>query len=389
MKIDINKVKQIPKEVASKFGVCVYGEPAVDILKWIYHHNFEVEKVGPYTNVYIGKDLSDVFLPADKFQYMDGFSPNMNKHLHVGHLSNLVLAKAFVGMKVANGTVAILGDTLEGEVSKEEALEKFKWYCDTFGYSIDKLYFASAAETGYEMEPGEGKYEGTEVFNVGGEYIVGKKSDGSTTYFYQDVALAEILDAPTLYLTGHEQNQHFAKLKEMFNGVHHLGIGLVKAGQAKMSSRIGNVIMAQQLIDLMMDKFGDHKVVYNIIAGHILKAAPKSDKNIDLAFLDNPLNSQGLYLSYTLAKVKSAGATVTDNDNFVSKKLQFKLLKAQHTLSPNVLFEELVEHAKWMSSLYETHQIKGDEENTKVFSVLASDLALGLKKLGMFEIDKV
>jgi hypothetical protein len=95
---------------------------------WIAAHGFEVEKVGPYTNVYIDKDIDEVFEPAGKFQYMDGFSPNMNKHLHVGHLSNLVLAKAFLGMGVTNGTVAILGDTLEGDVSKDEALDKFKLY---------------------------------------------------------------------------------------------------------------------------------------------------------------------------------------------------------------------------------------------------------------------
>lgn len=393
MKINLNKVKQIPKEVSDKFGVCVYGEPDAQIKQWISVHEFETEKVGPYTNIYIYKDLEDVFEQTEPFTYIDGFSPNLNKHLHLGHMANLVLAKAFVGMDVAKETIAILGDTLTGEVSKDEALEKFSWYCDKFSYKVDKMFFASEMCGVDEwLDDGAGQYEGTKVFNVGNEDtpVVGKKSDGSTTYFYQDVALANKLKASTLYLTGHEQNQHFAMLKTMFPSVHHLGLGLVKANQVKMSSRLNNVIMAQDLIDILLGMFdNDYKVIYNVIAGHILKAAPKSDKNIDVMSLNNPLNSQGLYLSYTLAKMKSAGVEIMENKEFTSKKLQFKMMKAKQSLAPNVLFEELVEHAKYMSVLYENHKIKDNEDNKKMFGVLASDLALGLKKLGMFEVDRV
>lgn len=392
MKIDIAKVKQIPKEASSSFGVGVYGDLNEELMSWVDAHGFATEKVGPYTNILINKDLNEVFEKANtEFYYIDGFSPNLNKHLHLGHFANLVLAKSFVAMGVAKKTVAILGDTLTGEVGKEEAFKKYMWYCNTFDYKVNKLYFASEMKDADNLlENGTGEYEGTMIFNVNGNKVVGKKSDGSTTYFYQDVALANKLTSPTLYLTGHEQNQHFANLKVMFPWTHHVGLGLVKAGNVKMSSRVGNVIMADDLLDEVLSKFnGDAKLAYNVIAGHILKAAPTSDKKIDVAALDNPLNSKGLYLSYTLAKMKSAGIVVAEQSKFNSLKLQFKLLKAQQMLSPNILFDELVEHAKYMSTLYITHKIKDNAENKIMFTGLTSDLAFGLKMLGLFEVDKV
>ncbi|NQY94328.1 MAG: helix-turn-helix transcriptional regulator, partial [Campylobacteraceae bacterium] len=42
--------------------------------------------------------------------------------LHIGHLSNLVLAKAFQKLGVGENFISILGDTLEGSVKKEDSL---------------------------------------------------------------------------------------------------------------------------------------------------------------------------------------------------------------------------------------------------------------------------
>lgn len=283
MKIDINYIKQIPKNITSSFGVCIYGNPDKEIDSWIEYHNFKTETNGSYTNIFIDKELSEVFNKPFSFSYLDGFSPNLNKHLHLGHLSNLVLAKSFFSLGIADNTVAILGDTVEGEVEKDKALKNFHWYCDTFDYKINKLFFASDMKVDDTcLVDGTGKYENTKVFIVEGKQIVGIKSNGSTTYFYQDVALAKTLSSPTLYLTGHEQDQHFCDLKCLFPSIKHINLGLVKAGK-KMSSRLGNVIMAEQLLDMILEKFnGNIKLAYNILAGHILKSSPTSDKNINL-----------------------------------------------------------------------------------------------------------
>lgn len=397
MKIDIDKIKQIPKEISDKFGVCFFGPMKQETKDWIAFHNMKVQNMGNYSNVFTDKKISDIFnVNLNKFKYLDGFSPNLNKYLHIGHFSNLVLAKAFRLMGISDLSVAILGDTLEGAVDKSDALKTFNHYCEMFSYPVNYMFMASEMKVPVEyLKDGEGNYEGTKVFDVEGEKIVGIKSDGSTSYFYQDVALANIL-GNCLYLTGSEQANHFKNLKKLFPQIEHIGLGLVKTltddGKlGKMSSRLGNVIWMQEILDLMMENFKDEKVCYNVFAGYILKSIPTSDKNIDMQQLMNPLNSQGLYLSYTLAKLKSAGCVCSKNfdEGFKSQDLQFKHAKAVNNLSPNILFEGLVEHAKKISNLYITHKIKDNSDNLKMFEELGSDLSLGMNYLGLFEVEKV
>jgi arginyl-tRNA synthetase len=390
MKIAINKVKQIPKGVSEKFGLCVYGILSEEINSWIQYHKMEVQNMGAYSNIYTDKKMDEIFNQSVKFQYLDGFSPNLNKHLHVGHFSNLVLAKAFKSMGVAFETLAILGDTLPGEVTKEEALETYKTYCDKFNYPIYLTFLASEMKCDDSLlELGTWEYVGTKVFEIGKNKVVGIKSDKSTSYFYQDVALASKLNASTLYLTGSEQNSHFKLLQEMFPHIQHIGLGLVKAKGAKMSSRLGNVIWMKDVLDLLKEDFGDEKLCYNIFAGLILKSSPKSDKNIDMDQIKNPLNSPGLYISYTLAKLKSAGVECKQNEVFESQELQFKYMKATSSLMPNILLDGVVDQAKKISNLYITHKIVGNEDNKIMFAKLAADLLLGISLLGMFDIDKV
>lgn len=390
MKIDINKVKQIPKEISNKFGLCVYGQMTDEIKNWIEFHGMEFHNMGNYTNIFTDKNLSDLFNTPTKFKYLDGFSPNLNKHLHIGHFSNLVLAKAFKSLGVAEKTVAILGDTLTGEVSKDEALDVYEKYCKDFNYPVNYIFMASMMVLeGSELEDGEGDYAGTKVFNIVDKKVVGVKSDGSTSYFYQDVAFAQMLQGNALYLTGSEQVPHFEDLKKLFPKIHHVGLGLVKTKGGKMSSRLGNVIWMEEVLSMLMDNFKDPKLCYNVFAGFILKSSPKSDKNIDMDQLENPLNSPGLYLSYTLAKLKSAGVPCIKGESFISQDLQFKYLKALNSLSPNILFEGLVDHAKIISGLYITHKIKDNDENKIMFSKLSADLMLGMNLMGLFDIEKV
>lgn len=391
MKIDIDKIKQIPKEISEEFGLCVYGKISDEIKAWMEFHGMQPHNMGNYTNIYTDKNIIDLFNHPKKFKYLDGFSPNLNKHLHIGHFSNLVLAKAFKSMGVAEKSVAILGDTIDGEVNKDEALNMYEKYCTDFNYPLDYTFMASMMVLeGSELEDGEEIYAGTKVFNIEGKKVVGIKSDESTSYFYQDVAFAQMLQGNALYLTGSEQVQHFDDLKKLFPNIHHIGLGLVKTKSGKMSSRLGNVIWMEDILSMLMNNFNNDKnLCYNVFAGFILKSSPKSDKNIDMDQLENPLNSPGLYLSYTLAKLKSAGVKCKKGETFISQDLQFKYMKAFNSLSPNILFEGLIDHAKKISGLYITHKIKDNAVNQSMFEILSSDLLLGMSLLGLLDVDKV
>ncbi len=394
--MDTNTFKVIPNNLGKGFGFCVYGEIDESVLSLADMCNFKMEKESNYTNFYptTETDFNKMFVEK-KFKYMDGFSPNLNKNLHIGHFSNLVLAKAFQSLGVADTYVSILGDTLKGDVKKEDALNKFYNYCNKFEYKVDKVFFASEMKCNEtKFVDGVGEYEGTKVIEAGDNKVVAIKKDGSTSYFYQDIALASILNDETLYLTGYEQENHFKTLKTIFPYVNHIGLGLVKFQSnklvGKMSTRLGNVIFLDELMgDLMKEFDGNEKLCYNIFAGYILKTNPQSDKMFNIDTIKNPKNSLGLYLSYTMARLKSAGVEIEEKDEFLKKELVYNFIKTKATLNPTFLFNGLVDLCKEINALYLTHQISGNEENKNKFGLLLSDLSLGMKKLGLFEISKV
>lgn len=361
--------------------------------KWINVNSFQIEATEKYTNIIIPDDvkLSNIFLSKEKFEWMDGFSPNLNKELHIGHFSNFVLGKAFKSLGVCDKIVSIYGDTLDGSVSKEDSIKALNCYLNDFQYFIDKSFMASEMTCNDDLlKNGEDKYEGTKIFEAGEDKVVGVKSTGQTSYFYQDVALAQTLNASTLYLTGKEQCNHFDVLKKLFPHIHHIGLGLVKVSGMKMASRIGNVVLMKDFIEQMKDTFeGNLQLIYNVFAGFILKSSPEVDKGIDLDMISNPKNSAGLYLSYTMARLMSAGCESRNSGSFNSKELEFAYLKASFNLKPNILFEGLVDHCKEINLLYMNHVIKNNDDNKKMFDVMLSDLIFGCVKLGLFIIDKV
>jgi arginyl-tRNA synthetase len=393
MKLNIKKIKTTPEKFG--FNFCQYGKLTDSVQKWVDHWGFKTEEAGPFTNIIIGDaQPDDIFQMPDTWEYIDGFSPNLNKQLHVGHLSNLVLAKSFQKLGMGKKFIAILGDTLStGDTTKEDALKLYKEHCSNFDYDIDEIFYASEMTIKNEslLVNGENDYEGTKIFNLGDDgNVVGLKSDGSTTYFYQDVALAQHLGKSTLYMTGNEQSGHFKNLKSLCPYTDHLGLGLVMLDGKKMSSSDGNVIYLQDFIDDLMKIFNnDIKLVYNIMAGQILNSKPGQTKSIDSKLISNPKLSLGLYLSYTMAHIKSCGVTTKPISQYKSQKLQFAHIKSICSLSPNVLFKELVDHCKEINKLYETHYIKDNPENIEIFSNLISDLELGMFNLGLFPVDTV
>lgn len=394
MKLSINKIRIIPKVVGSEFGFCVFGEPTNEIKSWIEYHGFESFQSGRYTNIKISPNIkmADIFEDRPTFTYMDGFSPNLNKKLHLGHFSNLVLARAFKELGVCENTLSIFGDTLTGAVSKEDAIAYInEFIVNNFEYKPDKKFFASEMKYNSSLLiDGTDKYAGTKIFEIGTEKMVGVKGDGSTTYFCQDVSLAETLNAPTLYLTGKEQCNHFRLLKVLFPAIEHIGLGLVKVSGKKMSSREGNVLLMEEFISDVSAHFEstDFKLVYNVFAGFILRSTPQSDKNVNMDDISDPKKSEGLYVSYTMARLKSAGIDYVIAEN-PSQPIEFAFLKSYNNLSPNVLFEAIVDLCGEINALYGEHTIKGNKENEIMFQEKLSQVLWGCKKLGLFFIDKV
>lgn len=393
MKISVDKIAVTPPNM--DWSLCVYGTPSDEVTEWSEFHGLSLVPSGRFTNIVVPDSvhLMDIFKTPTQYDVMDGFSPNLNKYLHIGHLSNLVIAKAFQSLGIAKNTITILGDTLTGAVEQSDAEKKLEGWLDWADYFVGAgTYYASTVTySGDLLVDGSGKYEGTQGFQVGDDFVVGIKSGGSTSYFYQDMALAYEWERWTkLYLTGSEQGPHFKKLAALFpeGNVTHTPLGLVTAKGKKMSSREGNIISAQEVYDILTEEFPNPKLAYNVFAGLILNSTPKSQKKINLDQIKDVKQSPGLYLSYTLARLQSAGLEINWGSQY-GHQLTHAVLKSQSNMNPKFLMVYLVKLAKEINKLYMTTRIQDNPEGQALFQPLLNDLATGMKWLGMFIVEKV
>lgn len=390
--IDLSKIKTIPPHMGS--GFCVFGEPDQEVKNWALVHGFKLEPSGKFTNIVIPEDfdLLKCFQMPSVPVYLDGFSPNLNKKLHLGHYTNFIVAKALAyltGMQ----PVAIFGDTLGTDEEHEKNLEFVKMFFSDYDYH-PIIHLASEMKLLDDsiLVEGTGKYEGTKVFEVGEEKMVGVKSDGSTSYFYQDIAFAQTLDAPTLILTGTEQKEHFANVAVINPNVQHKGLGLVKLktkdGTEKMSSRLGNVIYMMDVIIDLLEEFGNEELAYNVMAGKILSYKVSSEKKVNKDELSDHSKSEGLYVSYTMARLKSAGCEVVDEPLQDHKLVHAYMMGVKH-LEPHYLMKALVEYCKVVNNLYGSHRIQGNEKNKLMFTKKLAQIEQASKLLGLYSIDRV
>jgi len=364
--IDIYSLNEIPKKF-NKQGLCYFGKLTKEELPL----DCELEYVPGYTNIYLNSFEEDFV----QFEYMDGFSPNLNKKLHLGHLSNFIFAKTFQSLGVSKQTIAIYGDTLKGTdyTNKNQIM---------FDYKVDKEYFASQMTLSDDsiLSNGKGKYEGAKVWQDN----VMIKSNGGTTYFYQDVALRQHLKLPTLYLTGQEQVNHFAELKKYDGNVTHIGLGLVNLNGSKMSSREGNVVFMEEVVSKLNEGFNNLKLTYNVLAGSLIKSNPTTNKNINMTDLMDVKKSLGLYVSYSLARLDKLPIEFEKVE--ISPLVKYLYAKSKIKLNPSILFNKLVEVCQAFNGDYES---KSSQENVELYSQYKVDAEYMFDKLGLYKVEKV
>ncbi len=89
-----------------------------------------------------------------------------------------------------------------------------------------------------------------------------KKSDGATLYMTRDLAAAfyrhnEYNFVQSLYVVGNEQREHFDQLKAVIkemgydwaDDIHHIPFGLITSGGKKLSTRKGNIILLEKVLN--------------------------------------------------------------------------------------------------------------------------------------------
>ena len=246
------------------------------------------------------------------------------------------------------------------------------------------------------------------------------KSNGSTIYATRDLA-AILYRARTydfdkcLYVVAYEQNLHFKQIFEVAKllgisqkcqkGLEHISYGMVHLKNGKMSTRQGNVIKVEELLqeairrvrDIIDEKnpeltkeekeeiarkVGIGAVIYNDLAGSRIK-----DEIFDWDTILNFNGETGPYIQYTYVRTNSILKKVKEIPNVSEINLEYlmdegayrvlKLLYAYPEIirnvadknEPSILSRFLIELAKVYSSFYNENKIMVEEKQVQAARV--------------------
>lgn len=241
-----------------------------------------------------------------------------------------------------------------------------------------------------------------------------EKSNGSTTYATRDLA-AIMYRARTydfdkaLYVTSYEQVLHFKQVFEVAKllgldekytkGLEHVSFGMVLLPSGKMSTREGNVIKLEELLNEAIQrakqiieeknpnlenkedvakKVGIGAVIFNDLANSRVK-----DEIFEWNQILNFQGETGPYIQYTYVRTKSvlekAGKVPSFNDvnvNLLLDEYSIKVLKLIYSFEdilqqvtdknePSILSRYLIDLAKAYSNFYNENKIIVDDENVQ------------------------
>ena len=233
-----------------------------------------------------------------------------------------------------------------------------------------------------------------------------RKSDGASLYATRDLASAiyrhdQLKGDELIYVVGADQNLHFKqvfKVLEMmgFNWsshCHHVGFGLVRFKEGKMSTRKGRVIHLEDVIESAIDivtqtvneKNPDlqnkEENVRKIAIGAVIFNDLINDrmKNVEFDW-DRALSTEGdsgPYVQYTTVRCKSilrkiefkwVGLPAVADWTPEEEKLIFTMLQLQDVvrnsythLKPNILAQYLLQVCSDFGSFYHHNRVIGEE----------------------------
>ncbi len=265
------------------------------------------------------------------------------------------------------------------------------------------------------------------------------KSNGSTIYATRDLA-AILYRARTydfdkcLYVVAYEQNLHFKQIFEVAKlldipekcqrGLEHISYGMVHLKSGKMSTREGNVIKVEELLqeairrvrtiieeknpelteeekEEIAKKVGIGAVIYNDLSGSRIK-----DEIFDWDTILNFNGETGPYIQYTyvrtnsvLKKVETVPLLSEIDTKYLINEEAYKVLKLLYSYpemirnaagknEPSIISRFLIDLAKAYSSFYNENKIMVEEkeiQDARIYLTYATNLVLknGANLLGM------
>lgn len=235
-----------------------------------------------------------------------------------------------------------------------------------------------------------------------------KKADGATIYATRDLAAATYRKKTydfykNIYVVGTPQALHFKQVfttlklmgHQWADSCEHVGFGLIKFADKKLSTRKGDVIFLEELLEEAVNKTieiineknpkleNKEEVAKKIGIGAVVFTYLKNSRERDIVFDWKEMLSfegeTGPYVQYTYARSKSilrkAGEQSTEaNYSKLVEKEEFELVKLLEgfqkaifmsidKLEPSVITRHIIEIAKAFNKFYNSHSILNSEDN--------------------------
>ena len=269
-----------------------------------------------------------------------------------------------------------------------------------------------------------------------------KKADGSSIYATRDLA-AILYRARTydfdkcLYIVAYEQNLHFKQVfavakylvdEKYAKGLKHVSYGMVQLPTGKMSTRLGNVVKIEDLLNETIEKAKEivteknpdienkdevaKKVGIAAIAFNTLSTTNNKDQIFDWNTALNFQGETGPYIQYIYVRTKSVLEKVEKLPKASEIKYEFltddssiKVLKSLYAFKetlevtvdknePAILARYLIELAQNYSNFYNNNKVLVDDkevQNARIFLTYAVGTVLktGASLLGIQMPDKM
>lgn len=343
------------------------------------------------------------------------------------------------------------GDTYCTEIWKkfrELSLKEFQKVYDLLGSKFDswngESFYSDKMPEIIDILDKSGKLvesQGAKIIDLEDKGIntpcIIEKTNGSTTYATRDLA-ALMYRARTydfdkaLYVTSYEQTLHFKQVFEVAKllgldekytkGLEHVSFGMVLLPTGKMSTREGNVVKLEELLNEAISrakeiieqknpelenkeevakKVGIGAVIFNDLSGARIK-----DEIFDWDTILNFQGETGPYIQYTYVRTRSVLEKVGHTPKFEDVKIEnlldeysLEILKLIYNFEdiliqvteknePSILSRYLIDLAKAYSSFYNENKIIVDDkdiQNARVYLTYATGKVLkqGAELLGM------
>lgn len=394
----MSKIRPIPEANGVGFF-------AMESLKW---GGYRYEQVGRYHNYHFTNDCHDwPKMPVSEKEKwtIDGFSPNLNKDLHVGHLRQLALANALSHLLPNAIFVAMIGATLG---VKEGSMPHLIDWFDFIGYH-PKIYMDTILAEKYTIDgrlETDGHYKGAIIWDGPKGPVVIRKTDGNTTYSYHDLCLVKEV-APDAYITGAEQKEHFERLGLLDK---HYPMGLVLGpDNKKLKSRSGDALSATETVEAVLVKLDEtpspKELAWNVLAWNFLHVARPQNVKFEVDKWTEP-DAPGLYISYTYARLQSAIKKIEKPIMIDARQMEYTpidlqligfseyahyyVYRAKEALDLAGLANFTHDLARWLGNVYHIEKIvDGRPAFQNATQIATHQLGQCMKYLGMFRLESV